>query len=499
MSGQPTARGAGGAVGQVVPPPPPLTRRDAKPGRSGLRVPRARRSATPRLPGSPGPLTRWRTAAGARLAPLRDGTRVVWGPVVTVLSWVSAVGWTVLGLGLVAWWLGARFEWPEMLVIATTALLLLALCVVLALGAVRLSISIVLGQQRVTVGESATGSLHVTNQSRTSVLPVPLTVEVPIGAAMWQMRLGRVAHGQVVEDSFEANTTRRGVVQVGPATSVQGDPLGIIRRTVHWSDVQELFVHPRTVPLSHMGAGILRDLEGSVTEDQSRSDMEFHALRDYQPGDDRRHIHWRSTAKTGRLANPRAGQILVRQFLDTRRSHVTVLIDADPDVYGAARPTFALGDPDETSGAVNRTLPMDVSEDFETAISCGASVIARAILDEMDATLVCADARVTRAGRSTYLDALSRVEPSSASLVRTATAAADLAPDTSTVFLVTGPHRPFVEVRRSLSQFPPEVRTLVIVVDPQGSGGLQRGDTLVQLSVRSLNDLRPLVAAGLLG
>lgn len=475
---------------------PPLTRRAAREQGGGPAAPRGH--GGPRAPRMPGGARRALTTASTRLASLRDATRVVWEPVVAALSWVSPLGWSVLGLGAVAWWVGARFEWPELLMVAATALVLFAACLLLAIGAVRLTIAITLGSRRVTVGDSATGSLSVRNRSRTSILPVPLTVEVPIGEAMWQMRVGRIATGQVTEDSFEANTTRRGVVAVGPATSVQGDPLGLVRRTVHWTDVQELFVHPRTVALSSMGAGMLRDLEGSVTEDQSRSDMEFHALRDFSPGDDRRHIHWRSTAKTGRLADHRVGQILVRQFLDTRRSHVTVVIDADLAAYGAVRPSF-VGDPDATAGSANRTASMDLSEDFETAISAGSSIVVRALLDEQDATLVCGDQRVTRASRSTYLDAMSRVQPGSADLVRTAIAAVDLAPETSTVFLVTGPHRPFLEVRRAISQFPPEVRALAVVVDPEGSGSLQRGDDLVMLSVRSLRDLRPLVSAGLLG
>ncbi|GAA1881325.1 DUF58 domain-containing protein [Lapillicoccus jejuensis] len=450
----------------------------------------------------PGAAERLRASVGPRVAPVRDATRVVWEPVLTVLRWVSPVGWTVLGLGLAAWWIGARFEWPELLIVATTALLLVGLCVLLALGAVRLDIDVHLAQRRVTVGDSASGSLRVRNASRASVLPVPLTVEVPIGAALWQMRLGRVARGQVVEDSFEANTTRRGVVRVGPATSVQGDPLGLVRRTVHWNDSQELFVHPRTVPLAHMGAGLLRDLEGSVTQDQSRSDMEFHTLREFTPGDDRRHIAWRATARTGHLGNRRMGSLLVRQFLDTRRSHVTVVVDSDLGAYDESRPIMrpvAPSDPDRTSGALAATAPMDLSEDFETAISAGASIVVRAILDEMDATLVVGDHRVTKAAAPRYLDELSRAEPAPVSLLRAATSAVELAPDTSTVFLVTGPHRPFLEIRRALGQFPPEVRAVAVVVDPRGAGGLQRGDGLAFLSLRSLSDLRPLVQAGLHG
>src|SRR5699024_3976677 len=81
----------------------------------------------------------------------------------------------------------------------------------------------------------------------------------------------------------------------------------------------ELFDHPRTVRLDEAASGFLRDLEGTPSSDLSSSDIAFHALRDYAPGDDRRHVHWRTTARTGKL--------MVRQFEETRRSHVVVALD----------------------------------------------------------------------------------------------------------------------------------------------------------------------------
>ena len=154
---------------------------------------------------------------------------------------------------------------------------------------------------------------------------LPILVELPVGLSAARFVLPPLTPGDAHEELFVVPTSRRGVIQVGPATTVQGDPLGLMRRTLTWTERTELFVHPRTVALESLGAGLLRDLEGSTTEDVSMSDLAFHALREYQPGDDRRYIHWRSSAK--------AGKLLVRQFLDTRRSHVTVIVDPDPEQY----------------------------------------------------------------------------------------------------------------------------------------------------------------------
>ncbi|HBY22957.1 MAG TPA: DUF58 domain-containing protein, partial [Propionibacteriaceae bacterium] len=66
-------------------------------------------------------------------------------------------------------------------------------------------------------------------------------------------------------------------------------------------------------------AGFQSDVEGVTTARLSSSDVSFHALREYSPGDDRRHVHWPTTARTGKLT--------VRQFEETRRSHHTIFLD----------------------------------------------------------------------------------------------------------------------------------------------------------------------------
>ena len=86
------------------------------------------------------------------------------------------------------------------------------------------------------------------------------------------------------------------------------------------------------------------------------SDLAFHALREYVPGDDLRHVHWRSSAK--------AGELLVRQYHETRRGHVTVLLDDRRSSYPR------LGD-------------------FELAVSVAASIALRAVRDDFDTYLRC--------------------------------------------------------------------------------------------------------------
>jgi len=414
----------------------------------------------------------------------------IWRPIHRALRWVSPLGWGVAALGAASWWLGARYGWIELLMLGAATLVLLAACVLLAVGRTRVSIDAEVDPSRVVVGDPATGRVIVGNTGSVPILP--LLVELPIGVSAARFVLPPLGSGTEHEELFVVPTHRRGVIPVGPARTVQGDPFGLVRRTVLWTEVTELFVHPRTVAIESLGAGLLRDLEGSVTEDQSMSDLAFHALREYQPGDDRRYIHWRSSAKAGRL--------LVRQFLDTRRSHITVLVDTDPASYRDGT-EVAREIREITAG---RTLPVPGGalpevRDLETAISVAASIGMRCHRDDQDVTIVAGSNAVSKAHPQRTLDTLARVEAGPVDLLHMSTTANALAPDTSVCLVVTGPHREFGMLQRVGTQFPPEVRTIAIVVDPLAERSVRRAGSVTVLTVDALRNLRAVLSAGLAG
>ena len=117
-------------------------------------------------------------------------------------------------------------------------------------------------------------------------------------------------------------TARRAVVPIGPLRAVRGDVFGLIRRVVQWPLSEQVYVHPRTVRPSSALPGFVRDLEGEESTLRTASDLSFHALREYVPGDDRRFIHWKSTARNRTLQ--------VREFLQTHRSLVVVVLSGGP-------------------------------------------------------------------------------------------------------------------------------------------------------------------------
>lgn len=382
-----------------------------------------------------------------------------------IISMVTSIGWTVVVIGLIAWIAGSRLGWVEFRFVAASALLLFVLCVALTVGRTTLRVEIDLDSHRVVVGDSAAGQLRATNVSRVPLLPIAL--ELPIGASSARYNLPNLPSGDSHEELFLVPTLRRAVIAVGPALTVRGDPFGLLRRSVSSSEVTELFVHPLTVPLEPLGSGLLRDLEGQTTKDISMSDLAFHALRDYAPGDDRRHIHWRSSAKLG--SSVPGGKFLVRQFLDTRRSHLTVAVDGLLEAYD---------DPD----------------DFEIAVSVAASIAMQGIRDEMDTTVVVADQASDGVNGQLMLDRCSMATLGNAGpLSQVAARAARLATDTSVAVLISGSNTDFTEMQRAAAHFPSEVNAVALRIDTSSPVGMTESAALTVLNLPHLGDLAALL------
>jgi uncharacterized protein (DUF58 family) len=208
-----------------------------------------------------------------------------------------------------------------------------------------------------------------------------------------------------------------------------------------------------------LGAGFVRDLEGQTTNQISVSDLAFHALREYQPGDDRRYIHWRSSAKAGRF--------LVRQFLDTRRSHVAVVVDSNQTSYA---------DPDE----------------LEVAISAGASIAMRTVSDDQPVTVLAGEHAAPTGHGTRVLDTFSRAELGSVDIGHLARRTVELAPDVSLAILITGPHTGADRLLRAASEFPPETKVVALRVDPSSPTGMREARGFVLLSLQRLGDLASL-------
>jgi len=73
---------------------------------------------------------------------------------------------------------------------------------------------------------------------------------------------------------------------------------------------------------------LVRELEASVTAPRSGYGSEVFGVRQYQPGDPLRRIHWRSTA--------RRGDLIVREFEPPGVQNLGIFLDPDPPELAAA-------------------------------------------------------------------------------------------------------------------------------------------------------------------
>lgn len=373
----------------------------------------------------------------ARDAGWRDIAALIGVRVVDRLQRIAAVirplAWVLIALAVVFWIAGATLGWVEMTVVAVIVTLTLLLCALFLIGRTEYDVNLDLARTRVVVGERAVGALTLANPGTRAILPSRIVL--PVGNGRGEFGIQRLAPGEKAEELFAIPTQRRGVVKVGPVSVVRGDPLGLFERAHRRDEPVDLFVHPQTVLFDGQSLGFLRDLEGLPATDLSRDDVSFHALNEYQPGDDLRHVHWRSTARTGIM--------MVRQYEETRRSHF---------VIGLSRSSG-----DYASGG-----------DFELGISVAGSVGLRALRDSQRVD-VRVQGRELRAGTGKQLlDSLAGVEPTKprdGGIADLSGVIAATLPLASVVVLVCGSKVAGEDLRIACARLPFGARVIAIVAD----------------------------------
>ena len=109
-----------------------------------------------------------------------------------------------------------------------------------------------------------------------------------------------MAAGEELRGRLELMMRRRGLRKVRAVHLVSLFPLGLFRKGVHLSTDLEILVYPEI-----FGAALSRPAEaGRTGEEASRRPgwgHDLYALRDYRPGDDPRHMHWKQSARHGKL------------------------------------------------------------------------------------------------------------------------------------------------------------------------------------------------------
>jgi len=393
-----------------------------------------------------------------------------------VVETVLPAGWLLGAVFVVGIAGGIAVGWVEAWVAGIVAGLLLLASVPFLLGGHDYTVALALDSDRVVAGTDVGGRLSIANQS--TRLALPGLIDIPVGEGLVEAHIPLLLPGGKHVEELTIGAHKRGVIDVGPMTIARGDPVGILRREVSWPQVERIYVHPVTVPIPSTSAGLIKDLEGTPTRDIVDADLSFHAIRQYAPGDSQRHIHWKSTAKTGVL--------MVRQYEETRRASLAIVLDLNSAEYRS-------------------------EDEFEMAVSAAASISVQGVRDGRE-VIVAASAEIPELSRNVVqsirtlptvtgkalLDAMSEIDESERAMRLDAVTSLTVQsyPEMSIAFLVTGAEMSLPRLRAAAMTLPQNVTAVAVRCEPGAEPSLKAIGDLSIMTIGALHDLKYMIARG---
>jgi uncharacterized protein (DUF58 family) len=229
----------------------------------------------------------------------------------------TANGWFLLGLAVVLFAVGLWLSYRELMVAAWAMVAaVVGAGAWLARGS-KLEMRREVWPDRVTEGGAASEVLTVTNRARrrsSAVLAVERFADQDV--PLW---LPGVAPRGTHSAELTLPTQRRGRFAVGPLLIGRTDPLGLVAASQRHETNSVLWVHPHVHHMPTIPTGRAETFDGPTSLASPQGGVAFHSLRDWQPGDDTRMIHWRSTARTGTL--------MVRHTVITSEPRLLIVLD----------------------------------------------------------------------------------------------------------------------------------------------------------------------------
>ncbi len=229
----------------------------------------------------------------------------------------------IAGLALVAA-VGVFTGYREYLVLVAAGLALLVSAFVFPRTASPVAIDRRLSRVLIQRGDPLDVRLDVSATDRTR----PVRIVDRVGDKTATLAIPALEANQVYSTHYQIATTQRGIHPVGPALEERRDPFDLAVRSIQHDARREIFVHPLIHNLGRLDSGALVRQQATPFSTITLDPLaDFRSLREYQAGDDTRLIHWPTYARLGTL--------IVRDFLDLRRSARFVLLETIEGVLTA--------------------------------------------------------------------------------------------------------------------------------------------------------------------
>ena len=244
------------------------------------------------------------------------------------LSGLTTRGRCLLAAGTAAALCGVVLGERDLLRIACFLLALpLVAAAVVARTQYRLACTRALAPARVPVGQPAEVILRLENVSLlpTGLLLLEDAAPYALGGRP-RFTIDRIGPTQHRTVRYPVRSDARGCYRIGPLQLRLADPFGLVELTRSFTAVDRLTVVPTVYPLPSLRLGGAWDSggEGASRAVAIRGEDDA-AIREYRNGDDLRKVHWRSTARVGKL--------MVRREERPWQSRVTLLLDTRADAH----------------------------------------------------------------------------------------------------------------------------------------------------------------------
>ncbi len=305
--------------------------------------------------------------------------------------------------------LGFVMGYPALVAVALAPLLLVAIALFMVGRRPGGNLRRAVEPSQLTRGETATALITSVNNR---VTPTGVVEAIDsIGGQPVEILIPPVPPRREVTVTYKFVPLKRGELNLGPVTLERRDPWGLFVRRATASATMSVLVHPRVLPVEISLAGNRIGQEGGTADRDVLGSNQFHTLREYVIGDELRQIHWRSSARVGKL--------MVKQLVDNPLPRALVVLDNDIRSY---------------------LRPEDFEQAVDAAASIGSAIVQAGLPIALRTTGEDAAVEVVRADDITQLlDALALADPRVLKVSPPALRQVLLATRSTSFFLITGP------------------------------------------------------------